>query len=388
MPTYAEQLMEERDTLSAAIETTVTESQESNAGLSDDAKAKIKGMQTRVASIDETLGVIATEQDSTRKAYEFAARFTRTPKVEEREPAKSEHTSWGRAFVESVEFREYDGHGKTGRFEVTEPDNPFERRAPLMTSDLPKTIGASVISIAEPDEATPLFAVVGQEQVSTGSFEYVSYTMDNNAAVVPEGTVKPESTITENIVPGTLDTIAHWTQVTRQTLEDSARVRSIIDGKLRDGVNKKVHDSIVDALLAAVLPTAEGADLLAAIRVGVATVQGNGFSPNALLLNPMDWADLDIAVMGAAGLSPVSQQSFWGMRPVAHASQPAGTATVGNFKSGATLFYRSGVGVYATDSHADTFTSNIFTILAERRSKAAVTQPLALCDCTATVVIP
>ena len=118
------------------------------------------------------------------------------------------------------------------------------------------------------------------------------------------------------------------------------------------------------------------ADALEAIR------RIAGFVPNAVLLNPMDWAELDIAQMHESVAGAVRQQSFWGLSIVPSAEQPAGTATVGNFKQGATLFYRSGVGVFATDSHADTFTSNIFTILAERRAKPAITQPDALCECT------
>ena len=384
MGSYPEQLMEERETLSAAIETTVNTAGESGQGLSDDDKKQIETRQARVKAIDSELTIIANEQDSLRKANEFAARFMRTPKppAEEREAARKMEST-GQAFVGSEEFRSYDFHGKVG-MEVTEEGAWFETRAPLMTTDLPKMIGTGTFAIAEPTEATPLFGLIGSEQVSSGSFEYVSYTLTNNAAVVPEGTVKPESELVENIVPGTLETVAHWTQVTRQTLEDSSRVRSIIDGKLRDGVNKKVHDQIVAALLAANLPTVAGDTLLASIRLGVATVQVAGFAPNAVLLNPMDWAELDLSVMDGTVNGPVRQQSFWGMTPVPSAEQAAGTATVGNFKAGATLFYRSGVGVFATDSHADTFTSNIFTILAERRAKPAVTQPDALCECTVT----
>lgn len=383
---YVEQLMEEREALSSAIESTIAGAAEKG-GLSDDEKKAIETRQARVTAIDGELTIIAGEQDSRRKAGEFAAKFLRQPKpqAEQREAAKIE--SVGSAFVGSDEFRGYDFHGATRRVEVNEPDQ-YEQRAPLMTTDLPTTIGKSVVSIAQPTQATPLFGLVGSEQIGTGSFEYVSYTMTNNADVVAEGAVKPESTFTEAIVPGTLDTIAHWTQVTRQALEDSARVRSIIDGKLVEGVNKKVHDSIVDALVAAVLPTAEGANLLGAIRNGVGTVQAAGFAPNAVLLNPMDWAELDILLMESTLNGAVRSQSFWGMTPVASVDQPAGTATVGDFKAGATLFYRSGVGVFATDSHAETFTSNIFTILAERRSKAAVVNPAALCEVAATVEPP
>ena len=378
---YAESLLEERDTLSAAIEETITRAQETG-GLSDEDKSHIEARQARVKNIDGELTIISAEQDSLRKASEFASRFVRQPKPAKAEERTAKVESVGTAFVGSDEFRSYDFHGSSKRFEYAEPD--YEARAPLMTTDLPTSIGKSVVSVQEPTQSTPLFGLVGQEQISTGSFEYVSYALTNNAAVVAEGAVKPESTIEESIVPGTLDTIAHWIQVTRQALEDSARIRSLIDGKLTEGVQAKVHDSIVDALVGAVLPTATHADLLRAIRMGVGTVQAAGFAPNAVLLNPMDWAELDIQLMFETVNGSVRSQSFWGMTPVASNDQPAGTATVGNFKAGATLFYRSGVGVFATDSHAETFTSNVFTILAERRTKAAVVNPNALCECTVT----
>jgi hypothetical protein len=47
-----------------------------------------------------------------------------------------------------------------------------------------------------------------------------------------------------------------------------------------------------------------------------------------------------------------------------------------------TRFYRSGISLYVTDSHASTFTANVFTLLAERRSKTVVVKPQALAECT------
>ena len=39
--------------------------------------------------------------------------------------------------------------------------------------------------------------------------------------------------------------------------------------------------------------------------------------------------------------------------------------------------------MFLSDSHASLFISNILVILAEARLKSAVTEPLALCECTA-----
>ena len=65
------------------------------------------------------------------------------------------------------------------------------------------------------------------------------------------------------------------------------------------------------------------------------------------------------------------------------AAIPAGKAYVGDFQAGATLFDRGVTNVFLSDSHASLFISNILVILAEARLKSAVTEPLALCECTA-----
>src|SRR6188472_3762982 len=121
MATYYETLLEERDTLSGSIEQTVTKAQD-NGGLGDDDKTQITRMQKRVADIDGELTILATEQDSLRKANDFAARFLRSPKPAPAEQRSPVMESVGSAFVGSAEFREYDFRGKTHRFEFTEPD--------------------------------------------------------------------------------------------------------------------------------------------------------------------------------------------------------------------------------------------------------------------------
>jgi HK97 family phage major capsid protein len=204
------------------------------------------------------------------------------------------------------------------------------------------------------------------------------------AGVVAEGEAKPEATLTATVTPYSLETIAHWVQATRQLLEDSAAVRSFIESSLRRGVLDKIEATIAAAIGAATLPTATGADLISAIRVGVADVEDAGYTPNAIVLNPQDYAALDIAVMGGTLLGPTVRPSYWGLPVVASSAQTAGTALVGDFTAGVQLLQRTGVSLYISDSHASTFTSNIFTLLAEARVKAIVGQPSAVVECSKT----
>jgi hypothetical protein len=127
---------------------------------------------------------------------------------------------------------------------------------------------------------------------------------------------------------------------------------------------------------------AAGGSILKSIRVGIGKVESAGFNPNAVALNPTDYASLDIDVMGTTDFGPQRNATFWGLTPVAAASIPVGKAYVGDFIAGATLFDRGVTSVFLSDSHASLFISNILVILAEARLKSAVTAPLALCECS------
>jgi hypothetical protein len=78
----------------------------------------------------------------------------------------------------------------------------------------------------------------------------------------------------------------------------------------------------------------------------------------------------------------VTGATYWGLRPVPVAAAPAGTATVGDFAEGATLFDRGVTSVFLSDSHASLFISNVLVILAEARVKSVITETPAFCECT------
>jgi hypothetical protein len=92
---------------------------------------------------------------------------------------------------------------------------------------------------------------------------------------------------------------------------------------------------------------------------------------------------MDVIIFnGSVANAAVAQQGFWGLTPIAAASQPEGTATVGDFSAGVQRYQRTGTSLYITDSHGDTFLSNVFTVLAEQRALTVVTRPDALVECS------
>lgn len=303
---------------------------------------------------------------------------------EERADEPPESRSWGATLVRSEAWQSYGGRGQSGRVTI---DAPWTRALPTGLSDLVAaglTGGKLTVDVTAPTPPTPLMDAISQIQVSSNSIEFVSWALGaGGAAVVAEKGAKPSMELTPTVVPASLENIAVWTQATRAMLDDVAGIRSLVDSELRREVAREEEEQGMTALGAATLPTATGDDLLSSIRVGMATVQSAGYSPNAVLLNPADYADLDVAVFLNGSFGPTVGQNFWGLTPIPNADQAAGTSVVGDFKAGVQRFYRSQIEVFASDSHASTFISNVITILAERRAKTVVVRPQALVEVSA-----
>lgn len=342
-----------------------------------------KELELRSGSLDNQIEHLAKLMDSRQTADALDGRLSRaTQQKAERSHQAVETRSLGEQFVDSEIFREYRGRGTSAIFEGEQ-----YRALPTGVSDLLAggiTAAKAAVDVTAPTPPTPLSDAVNTVPVSTNAVEFISWGVKTGAAeVVAEKAEKPPIEYEPQVTADTLDNIAAYTQLTRQMIEDYPSVRAFIDGDLRYQIAKKEEAQIAAAMVAATLPTAEGDDLLAAIRMGMATVQSAGYSPNSVVLNPEDAAELDISVMGVTVGGPVTQNGYWGLRPITASSQPAGTATVGDLRAGVSKFVRQSIGLYVTDSHAETFLSNVFTLLAERRSLANVTRPAALCECGA-----
>ena len=352
-------------------------------------KAELGRIETRIAEIDPDLVRWNEDAESTRAFADLTQRLDqhREQGVEQRRPGAVEQTSFGQTVVASEQFRGYTGRGQSGVVELTD-FLPHQQRAAIMTTDL--AIPSFVLPPRVQDiTIPPLLEIIDVVGVSAGVVEWVEITGDPEAGVVAEGAAKPEATLDFTPRNAPLDTLAHWVQITRQALEDATYIQSVVEGKLRRGITLKIADAVNNALVAAAIPPVSvplGGSLLEAIRVGVGQVQSNGYNPNAVLLNPADWAALDNTVMGGTLGGPTVGTTFWGLTPVASRWQPVGTATVGDFKAGVVWFDRNVSSVFMSDSHQDLFIKNTLVILAETRGKAAVVEPLALAECAVSPV--
>lgn len=240
----------------------------------------------------------------------------------------------------------------------------------------------------------------------------------NNAAEVAEATAttgtsgtKPESGFTLIVESTTVRTIAHWIPATKQALQDMSQLRTLIDGVLVDGVNRRLNSEIlagdgvapnlrgilntpgIGTLARGAAPAAATEPNVEAIYRAITTVRLAFFEPTAVMMHPTNWQKIRLsrddsgaaAGTGAYLFGPPSipgADTLWGMRVVLDTNMPVGTALVGDFTQ-AILYVRDGVSVVATDSHSDFFVRNLIAVLAEGRYALAMPRPQAFCTVTA-----
>jgi HK97 family phage major capsid protein len=352
----------------------------------------LHNLEERATSLDsqiERLSSLIAAQEAADALDGKVAKAGKRAANRDAEPDFGARASWGEAFVRSEEFTTYRGRGSSAIYSFDA--GRYQNRAlPTGITDLVAaglSSAKTVVDTTVPAVPTPLLDSISQVQVSGNAVEFVAWRkVAGGAGVVPEKGAKPSVEFGPVVTSDTLDTIAGWTQLTRQMIEDFASVRDYIDGALRREVYLKEEAEAVAALNAAAgsVPDVTGTDLLASIRVGIAEVQSKGYNPTAVMLNPADWADLDNTMVGATLNGPQIRQTYWGLTVIPAMSQPLGGALVGDFRAAITHFYRSAIALYITDSNQDDFLHNLFTLLAERRSLTAVVRPDALADCSAT----
>lgn len=391
MITYLSRLTDERDSLTQTATQLAERAAAEERDLTPTEATSLREMQERCAAIDSQLTEYNAQAESAR-AYARLREEIDQPDDEPIHRRQSQQpqdaTGWGDLFVQSDAFQQYPGAGTSRRVEV-----PFdlEQRAAIMLGTLPAgSLPPYTYTPASYSYPSPLLEVVGKVTTSANAVQWVNWTPNPQAAasVVAEGELKPEANMTPAIVSETLETYAHWKAISRQALEDVPQIRSTVEGRLRQGITVALEQAVTSALLSAPIPPVTvplGGSLLEAIRMGVGAVQSSGFgSPNAVLLNPADWATLDISTVGNAG-GASGQSGFWGMRAIAVPALPVGTAYVGNFATAVQLFTRSSAEVMLTDSHADYFIRNLLLLLAEIRALATVPDPFAAAECSVAI---
>jgi len=240
---------------------------------------------------------------------------------------------------------------------------------------------------------------------SSSSVEWVKMTAAKQLAASQygspdrEGVPKKESAFTFSLQRADVSTIAHWTPVSRQALDDVSGLAEFLRAELFDGVRRELIRQILvsdgeDAELegfakpgnfTTLADAVSGEGRIERIRRTIAKLQALGYTPDAIFLNPLDWADIELQKSSGgseeflAGVPRgVNAASLWGVPVYAHEYQPEGTLTVGALAQSATLWMRQEAQLLVTDSHADFFVKNTVAMLAEARAALTIARPNAI----------
>jgi HK97 family phage major capsid protein len=400
---YLKSKVEERTSQAAVLQDLQDTASKEKRDLTEAERKTFDSIVGRLAFLDAEIERITKAEQGAAKFVEVygahteaAARSAAAREAAEREraaagPTEERSRSWGEAFTQSEQFKAYSGHGTSQPFKIEESRWLEERDNPVTTGIANGDLTPAMMwrGPTEPRLRTPVLDVIGRVPTTMGSVEYYYwFSHDPNgdpamAGVVPEGDLKPEMPLDGELKSIPIDTFAWWKGITRQALEDIPMIRSIVDTQLRQGVIRRISYQAAAALTSDTnIPEVGNASLLAAIRQALATIDDEGFTANAVLLNAADWADMDLEVLAAGLVPPDINTRFWGLRPVAVPGLATGTAYVGDFTEGVTFFDRTSTSLIMTDSHADFFLRNKLVLLAEARGNVVVTNAAALVKCT------
>lgn len=246
-----------------------------------------------------------------------------------------------------------------------------------------------------------ILAAIPTATMDTGSF---TYTQESGTFAGPvetaENATKPPLTANFEDATVVAQTIPAWVKVPRQQLADVPMLQQTLQGRLMYAVMRRVEDQIVagDGIgqnLRGILNTTgigvvafDATQPLTDLALdAITTVLVSDAVPDLAIFNPLDVATMLKAKASGSGERLDSEGAFaatantiWDLPRVTSTAMPVGTALVGDFALGATLFVREGVTVRASDSDQDDFTKNRTTLLGEARVGLAVWNPTAFAE--------
>lgn len=247
-------------------------------------------------------------------------------------------------------------------------------------------------------------------RTDSNAIQYVQETgFTNNAATVSEttGATKPQSEIKFDLITEAVTTIAHFVQATRQILSDVPMLQSYIDGRLRYGLEYVEDNQILNGAgtgtdlngiytqatafsqAAAGVPVMADVTRLDTLRVAILQAALAEYFPDGIVLNPVDWALIELTKDGDGRYIIGNPQDgaaprLWRKPVVETTAMTSDSFLVGAFKMGAELFVREDASVQISTEDSDNFRKNLVTILAEERAALADYRPEAFIKGTFT----
>jgi len=263
------------------------------------------------------------------------------------------------------------------------------------------TVGIPLLSESPVDMgkvATNLLDVLPASQVPR-EFSYLRQTArTNNAAVVASGALKPTSVYTLERIDEHLRVVAHLSEpIDKFWLEDSSTLDTFVADELVYGLTLGLENQFLNGdglgdnlkgmnVTSGIQTQAWTTDMITTARNGLTMAQtAVGEGPGFYVLNPLDWAVIELTTVGSAyamnsgGASvPVDQAArrLWGQPVVLSNAQAVGTGVYAQRES--VRMFANGAIKVEWNTSGDDFTHNLLRARCEGRFGFAVPRPLGV----------
>lgn len=222
----------------------------------------------------------------------------------------------------------------------------------------------------------------------------------NAAAPVSEGSLKPKSEITFELITEAVRTIAHLQDISLQMLADVPFIQSYIENRMRYGLKLVEEAQLLtgsgtgqnlEGIYTAATPYAQpaGVQIVASqeqdldkLRLAMLQVElANAFT-TGIVLHPTSWANIELLKDGEqrylfSNPAFTTTGRVWGRDVVSTQAMAAGTFLVGDFAQHAQIFDREDANVAISFENKDNFERNMATIRVEERLALAIYRPEA-----------
>lgn len=389
----------------------------------DEARSAVKsdGQDPTDASVFERLDALhkeyAVHADSVKSletkleaAHSWAGEAKATPFAEEPSAKQQGRKGAGDRFIESAAYKGLVGSGvlsvdrapisvlptevlSKSEFKTLVTGLDDEQAGSFITAQ--RLPGLSIDLLRETPRIAGLITV---GTTNSDAIEWVEQTArTNSAAETAEGDAAPESAVEYTVRTTPVEEVTHFIPVTRRALADAGIVRTLLDSELREGINERIDDVLLNGSgaspnLTGILNTSgvgfqdiNGDSLMDAIHKAMTTIRLSYLEPDAILMHPADFETIRLSKTGVSGDylfgSPAiaGGTTLWGLPVVTTTRIQEGTTLVGGFRRGAAMWVREGLSVAASDSHDDYFLKRKVALLASMRAAFTVMRPGAFC---------
>lgn len=364
-------------------------------------EATMAAMSEKADGEMKTLGKVSEDTKTALEALgtqqrEFADRLLSIEQKGGRlNDAPATDEGWGAQLIKSDSYKAFQGGGaQKARFEV---------KNTLTGSDATVAPDRKPGIVPGAFQRLTIESLYNSVPTTSNAIEFTKEaSFTNSAAEAAEGAAKAESAVTFSLVNQPVATIAHWIKISRQLAMDNTALAAYVDARMRYGVQRRIESQLVTGDGVApnlagfmksgnytahgYLSGALGSTLakLVLIRKIIGDLEGAGYEPSAIVLNPADWATIETelltATSNAVRVSYVQAGTpmLWGVPVVRSVGMSADTFAVGDFRQHGTIHNREGVVVQLSESDADNFTKNLITLRAERRLALTSEVPAAV----------